>query len=238
MRKSVVSDLGEWQSSADHPGGRSLIRVAGVSTICLSMLYLAILAIGFQSLSESNQAIADPWFALLEILILFLMPALVLLFAAIHELAPPNLKPASLSAAVVMGQVAVLTMLTHFTILLLGRMPDIADADWALFVFSFRWPSVAYVLDVVAWDLLYPIALLFAVWALRDLPAARGSRAAMIAAAALSFAGLGGAALGDMHLRNIGILGYGVLTPVYVALLLHGLRQNERACSAQVTTGL
>jgi hypothetical protein len=87
-------------------------------------------------------------------------------------------------------------------------------------LFSWEWPSVDYVLDIVAWDWFFGLSMLLAA------PVFKGGgrlhtsvRAAMILSGTLSIAGLLGAALGDMQLRGIGIAGYAGVFPVVCVLL-------------------
>jgi len=80
-------------------------------------------------------------------------------------------------------------------------------------------PSVAYALDILAWDVFFAFSMLFAASAFKGRRLAAWIRALMIASALLCLAGLSGVAAGDMQLRNIGIIGY---VPVFlvVAVLL------------------
>ena len=96
------------------------------------------------------------------------------------------------------------------------RAPE--GAGWAP-ALAFRWPSPVYALDVMAWDLLFPLAALSAALALAPSGRARAPRRLLMLAAALSAFGLLGAATGEMALRNLGILGYAVAFPVAAALL-------------------
>ena len=73
---------------------------------------------------------------------------------------------------------------------------------------SFRWPSVSYALDILAWDVFFALSVLFAA------PAFSGDRLTvairvvlLIARGVLALGGLSGVIVGDMRLRNIGVLG-------------------------------
>jgi len=115
-------------------------------------------------------------------------------------------------------------MFTILEVLILMMMPAmfglmIAVHAWSPFVFSFRWPSVAYALDILAWDVFFAFSMLFAAPAFKGHRLAAWIRALMIAAAVLCLAGLSGVAAGDMQLRNIGIIGYVPVFLVVAALL-------------------
>jgi hypothetical protein len=84
---------------------------------------------------------------------------------------------------------------------------------------SFTWPSVPYALDILAWDVFFALAVLFAAPVFSGNRLAASIRALMIASGVLSLAGLSGVVVGDMQLRMIGVVGYAGVFPV-VALLL------------------
>jgi len=85
--------------------------------------------------------------------------------------------------------------------------------------FSFEWPSVAYALDILAWDLFFGLSMLFAARVFSGDRLQLSIRMLMIASGVLALAGMSGVVVGDMQLRMIGVVGYAVLFPV-VALLL------------------
>jgi hypothetical protein len=103
--------------------------------------------------------------------------------------------------------------------LTLIRQPAFAGQPWLPLVFSFEWPSVAYALDILAWDVFFPLSMLFAAPVFSGSRLAAWIRGLMIASGALSLAGLSGVVVGDMRLRNIGIVGYVGEFLVVVALL-------------------
>jgi hypothetical protein len=129
------------------------------------------------------------------------------------------MKPAA--AHVFMGMCAAVTCTVHFGILTLSRQPLFAQSEWAPMVFSFQWPSVAYALDIVAWDFFFPIAACFAAASIDGAGLAGAARKLLYVSGrrALAFAGLAGIPLANMQVRNIGIIGYAVLFPVAAALL-------------------
>lgn len=50
----------------------------------------------------------------------------------------------------------------HFAILTVARQSEASGLAWASFLFSFKWPSAAYMLDILAWDIFYAFSMLFA----------------------------------------------------------------------------
>jgi hypothetical protein len=118
-----------------------------------------------------------------------------------------------------MGLLAGVTSIVHFCILTLSRQPKFAGRPWEPLVLSFEWPSVVYALDILAWDVFFPLSMLFVAPVFGGGRLAAGIRALMIASGVLSLSGLSGVVTGEMQLRNIGIVGYvGVF--LFVAALL------------------
>ncbi|HZP19562.1 MAG TPA: hypothetical protein VFB16_05080 [Bauldia sp.] len=194
---------------------RRLGLVSAIGAATLIALYAVTLVVGLASLASPNDAIADPMFTILEVLIIGLMPATVALIASLHAWAPEERKPHALVALVFMALVAVVTSAVHFCVLTLSRAEVFAGLPQ---VFAFRWPSVVYSLDILAWDIFFPVSVLFAATAISGSRLALWTRATLVASGVLSFAGLAGVVTGDMQLRNIGIVGY---VPVFfVATIL------------------
>ncbi|MBL7994133.1 hypothetical protein JNM05_02080 [bacterium] len=81
---------------------------------------------------------------------------------------------------------------------------------------SFKWPSVAYTLDILAWDWFFALVILFAAPVFRSGWLELTVRYLMIITGVLSLIGLIGIPLANMQVRMIGVLGY-------VGLLLYFL---------------
>ena len=152
----------------------------------------------------------------MELLILVQALLIVALFATLHRFAPPSgrsLTLAGLGRAVAM---AALTMGVHVTVLTVGRLPaaHIPGFDRLL---TWHWPSVPYAIDILAWDYFFGLALLLAMAAFPAGRVQRRIRIGMAASAALCLAGgLLGVLSGNMQIRDIGIIGYGVVFPFTV----------------------
>jgi hypothetical protein len=137
-----------------------------------------------------------------------MMPAMVALMVTVHAWAPMHAKTLSLTSLVFMGMLAGLTCSVHFVILTLSRQPEFAGQPWLPLVLSFNWPSVAYALDILGWDVFFPLSMLFAAPVFWGSRLAAWIRVLMTASGVLALAGLRGVVVGDMQLRNIGIVGY------------------------------
>jgi len=198
---------------------RGLGIFSALATVVLLVAYAVTLAVGLASLESPDQPIGDPMFTMLEVVIILMMPAMVALMAAVHAWAPQHAKTLTLTSVVFMGLLAGVTSIVHFCILTLSHQPEFARQPWLPLVLSFKWPSVVYALDILAWDVFFPLSMLFAAPVFGGGRLAARIRVLMIASGVLSLAGLSGVVTGNMQWRNIGIVGYvGVF--LFVAALL------------------
>lgn len=209
-----------------NPADRRMGVASAAGVVVLGVGYLVCLVIGLASLTSPQEPIGDPWFTALEILILAMMPPMVTLMISVHVRAPAGRKAQGMAAVVFMALVAVITSAVHFSILTLSRKDSFVDMQW---LFSFTWPSVAYALDILAWDLFFPLSVLFARSAFVGGGLERGIRILLGVSGALALAGLAGAFLDHMGVRNIGILGYAVVFPLAAALMGIVFWKEERA---------
>ena len=201
---------------------RRLGVFSAAATAVLLVAYAVTLAVGLALLESPDDPIRDPMFTILEVLIIVMMPAMVALMVAVHAWAPWPVKVLSLTSVVFMGLLAGLTCSLHFVVLTLSRHPVFAEQSWLPLFMSFKWPSVVYSLDILGWDIFFALSMLFAAPAFNGSRLAVWVRGTMIASGVLALAGLIGVALGNMQVRNIGILGYvGVF--LIVCVLLAGL---------------
>lgn len=219
--RSRHSNRGEMSMShEDFTGAAARLGIgAALAVLVLSVVYAVPLVLGLRSLASQNDPILDPYFAIMELLIMGIAPALVVIMAAIHAYAPRDAKIYSLTALVFMGLMAGITCGCHIVLLTVGRQVTPADLPWLPFFLSFRWPSVTYALDILAWDLFYPLGMLFAAVVFCGGGLARAVRACMIASGMVSLVGLIGPVVGNMGIRSIGIVGYAGLAPVVAVLL-------------------
>lgn len=200
-------------------GARKLGLVSATGTLALSVLYALTLAVGLLTLPSPDQPIGDPLFTILEILIILIAPVMVALMVAVHAWAAPETKTFSLMALVFMVLVAGLTCSIHFVILTLGRQAQFTGVPWMPLFLEFRWPSLVYALDILAWDVFFALAVFSVAPVFGRSPLATSIRVLMIVSGGLALAGLSGVITGDMQLRNIGIIGYVGVFPAAAALL-------------------
>jgi hypothetical protein len=213
---------------------RRLGIVSGVGTVFLSALYTVPLLAGLLSLRSPDAPIGDPWFSMMEILIILTMPFMVGLMVAVQAWASPETRVFSLLALVFMGLLTGLTCSVHFVILTVSHQAEFAGQSWLPPLLSFKWLSVTYALDILAWDVFFALAVLSAAPVFSGSRLARSIRLLMIISGALALGGLSGVILHDAQFRNIGIVGYAGVLPV-AALLLAILFYRARSPEAGKT---
>jgi hypothetical protein len=193
--------------------------VSALGVVVLSAAYLVPLVLGFATLPSPDVPFLEPWFSMMEVLIILMAPLMVTLTVAIHSAAPVARKPYSLAGVVFMGITAGITCSVHFTLLTLSRRADFVSLPWLKSLLTFQWPSVSYTLDVLAWDVFFGISMLCLVPVFSGSRLNRAIRALLLASGIIAIAGLAGIVLDDMSIRNIGIVGYAVVYPVAAVLL-------------------
>ena len=198
---------------------RMVGRAAAVGVSFLLIAYLVTLILGFLSLELPQDPIGDPYFSILESLIVVIAPLMVIVMVGVHAYASPEDKMFSLTALANMILLAGITCSVHFVILTVSHPIESAGFPWASLFFSFTWPSVAYTLDLLAWDIFFALSMLFAAPVFKVGRLEKTVRILMIVSGVLSLAGLIGVPLADMNIRNIGIIGYAVVSIVVFLLL-------------------
>jgi hypothetical protein len=198
---------------------RTIGRAAAWAVFCLEILYAVTTALGLLSLKSSQEPISDPFFSIMELLIVFIAPLMVVSMVAVHAYAPPDVKVYSLTALIFTILLAGITSSVHFVILSVSRQLGATGLTWVPLLISFKWPSVAYTLDILAWDWFFALSMLFAAPVFRKGRLERTVQILMIVSGVLSLAGLIGVPLEDMQVRTIGVLGYAVVSPIVFLLL-------------------
>jgi hypothetical protein len=204
---------------------RTLGTTAAWSVFVLCVIYAVTTTLGLLSLKSPQDPIGDPYFTMMEILIILLMPLMVITMIAVHAYAPSEVKAFSFTALVFMIIMAVLTSSLHFVILTVSRQIEAAGFTQASLLFSFQWPSVAYGLDILAWDWFFALSMLFAAPVFKQIGLETAIRYILMISGVLSLVGLLGVPLAIMkveywfYVRNIGIIGYAFVSPAAFLLL-------------------
>ena len=196
-------------SRSERLAGRWSVRVV----VAINVAYAAVMVAGFGSIGNLIDPLPDPYLAVAEVLILLLAPVMVVLIAAVHACAPVHLRMFSLIAFGWMLVAACLTMTVHVVELVVARRVDPGAVPGFARLFDFAWPSMWYAVDVVAWDLLLGLSLLFAAFVFTG-RRYRAVRRGLLVSGVLCLVGLVGPAIDVIAWRGLGILGYVVAFPV------------------------
>lgn len=202
------------------PQHRKIGQIAAGAVFGLGLLYVAITILGLLALESAQEPIGDPFFTLMELLTIAIAPLMVVTLIAVHGYARPEAKMYSLTALIFMALMAGITSSVHGVILAVSRPIASAGLTSAALLFSFRWPSVAYALDILAWDWFFALAMLCAAPVFQAGRLEKTVQVLMVVSGVLSLAGLVGVPLGNMQVRLVGVVGYGLVAPV--AFLLMG----------------
>jgi len=196
--------------SVDTDRIRAIGTWSARAMVVLEAAYVVVFIIGFASLGNTSDPLPDPYLAIAEVLILVMAPILVLLMMAIHECAPAPVKAFTRVALGWMMATAAFTFTVHFVELTVARHITPATLPGYNYIFDFKWPSTFYAIDIVAWDVFFGLALLFAIPAFTHRSEAR-VRQGFIASGSLCLIGLIGPFANALVWRTIGILGYTIV---------------------------
>jgi hypothetical protein len=207
---------------------RNLGRIACFVVFAILLVYVITLVLGFLSLKSPLEPIGDPYFSVLEVLIVMVAPFMVIVMVVVHAYASPETKAYSLTALAFMILLAGITCSVHFLILTVSRPIEAADFPSVSFFLSYNWPSMAYAADVLAWDFFFALSMLFAAPVFKIGRMEKTIRIFMIVSGVLSFVGLFGLPFLEQTplIRNIGIIGYAGVSQV--AFLLLGIVFGRR----------
>ncbi len=206
---------------------RALGRAAIWVYILLSAIYTLTTTLGLLSLKSPDEPIGDPYFTIMELLIIIIVLLLVLIMVTVHAYASSETKVYSLTALAFMILLAGITSSVHFVILTIrGQFEATAMTGHHLFL-SFTWPSMVYALDILAWDVFFALSMIFAAFVFTRGGLEKAVRSLMITSGVLSLLGLIGAPLANMTIRNIGIVGYALVAPVAFLVLSFVFSKTE-----------
>lgn len=215
-------------------GFGSIGRISSFSVSILLLAYVIITLLGFASLDSPDDPIEDPYFTLMEILILLIMPLMMLVMVAFHQWAPTAKHLCSLGSLAFLAITTGITSSVHFVVWTVGR-PLYEQVEDAEYLFSFSWPSVAYALDILAWDWFFGLSMILAAfvvgWSTRI---EKALRLLMLISGILSLVGLIAVPLNDMRVRIVGIVGYAFVTIPIFALMGVILGRTSKAAEEQL----
>jgi hypothetical protein len=154
------------EGTAAGLGGTKADRWIGMwsarALFAIGVAYAVTMVAGFAAMGDLSKPLEDPYLAVMEVLILVMAPILVLLAVVIHACAPEGTKTYSMTALGWTLLVAGFTMTMHLVQLTVVRRIDPSAIHGFQYLFNWHWPSVLYGVDIVAWDIFFGLALLFA----------------------------------------------------------------------------
>lgn len=213
--------MNEWTPAARRAG-----IVSAWTILAFSAIYVATGALGLRS-GFTTATLDDPYRAVLEWIIVVMAPIVVVMMVALHEYAPRDRKVWSAVALAFMIISMGVTSSIHFVELTVARRLPAELRDQLSPLLAFRWPSVAFALDLFAWDFLFGISLLAAALVFRGHQANRALRAGLTLAGGLCLAGTLGPALGDLRFQWLGIVGYAGIFPITSLLLAIQFQRSQ-----------
>ena len=206
---------------------RKVGRVTCFMVFGLGIFYAIITTIGLLSLKSSHDTIGNPYFTIMEILSILIALLMTISIVAVHYYAAPVDKFFSLTSLMFMLVATSITSCVHFLILSISQSAEANQLTNYSFLFSFKWPSIVYALDILAWDLFFGLSMLFAVPVFKKDRFEKNLKILLITSGILSLFGLIGVPLQNMQIRNIGIIGYAVVAPVAFLLIGKILRRSK-----------
>jgi hypothetical protein len=213
MKSTLPSD-NQFDSTCRKVGRATCFLVFG-----LGMFYALTTTIGLLSIESSHEAIGEPYFTIMEVLSILISLLMGVSMVAVHYYASPRDKMFSLTAVILMFMVTAITSCVHFLILSVSHSKEAGQLPNYSFLFSFKWPSVVYALDILAWDLFFGLSMLFAAPVFKKDRIGKFVKVFLIICGILSLIGLIGVPLQNMQIRNIGIIGYAVVGPIAFLLI-------------------
>lgn len=203
--------------------------IVGFVVFFMFAFYASVTVLGILGLESSEEQVGDPYFSIMETTILILCPLLCVFFARLVTRKNGGRKASGLVSIVFLACMIASTSAVHFLVLTVSRPLSFCDPSFSR-LFSFTWPSVVYSVDILAWDVFFPLSCIFLMPSIpRNGLAGKAGISFWVSGAALSFAGLIGVPLGNMQVRLVGVLGYAFLIPVAILLTsvaLYGSKES------------
>ena len=198
---------------------RKVGRVTSFMVFGLGIFYAIVTTIGLLSLKSLHDTIGNPYFTIMEILSILIALLMTISIVAVHYYAAPVDKFFSLTSLIFMLVATAITSSVHFLVLSISQSAEAHRLTNYSFIFSFKWPSIVYALDILAWDLFFGLSMLFVAPVFKNDRFERNLKILLITSGMLSLFGLIGVPLQNMQIRNIGIIGYAIVAPVAFLLI-------------------
>ncbi len=197
-----------------NPPYRKVGTTACYMVFGFGIFYAIVTTIGLLTLKSPQDPIGYPYFTIMEMMSILIALLMTISMAAVHQYALQADKVFSLLSLIFMSVTTGITSCVHFLVLSVSNSAEAKLLSHHSLYFSFKWPSVVYALDILAWDLFFGISMLFAAPVFKRNLSEKKINILLISCGIFSLIGLMGVPLQNMQLRNIGIIGYAVIAPV------------------------
>ena len=198
-------------------------RALGMATAWAAFIVMQIYSItsglGFLSLKSPQDAIEPPYLPIMALLIIVMAPLMVATMIAVYAYAAPEHKLYGALALAFIILLAGITSSVNFAVLIASQQTAPAGAPWLPLFLPYRWPAVAYAMDIFAWDWFYALAMLCAAPVFGEHRLAKTTRLVMNISGGLSLLGLIVLPFAAMPAIGISIVGWGVAGSVVFLLL-------------------
>ena len=194
----------------------ALGRWSSFAVFLVGLAYIVALIVGVTTHGLSAP-IVDPLLAIMETLTLIAALLMLVMMGAIYGRAPHQRRTVSLLAFAFMLIATGMTSAVHFV-----GLTALRQRGSVVLV----WPSPAYALELLAWDVFLGLSLVFAASSFGSSGRERRVSRGFLLCGILCLVGVAGPAVGSMRLQLIGVLGYGIVLP-FVCLLLSTLFHGD-----------
>lgn len=178
----------------------------------LGLLYVITLTLGLLSLNSPTDPIGNPYVSIMEIIILLMAPMLIILTVSIYLKNQNENRFTNLLAVVFMIIACCITSSVHIVVLSISNHAGANAYPWFEQLFAWKWPSVVYALDILAWDLFFGLSILCLIP--NYYKKNRIISMLLFWSGILSIFGLVGPVISNMQFRLIGVFGYAVVFPI------------------------
>ncbi|MFC1975855.1 hypothetical protein ACFLXQ_05615 [Chloroflexota bacterium] len=198
---------------------RVIGQVAAWTGFAVMQAYSVASGLGFISLESPLDPIGAPFSAIMDLLLILTASLLVVTMVAVHSYAAPEHKIYSMTALAFMILLAGITSSVNFVVLIVSSQADFAGAPWLPLFLPYKWPAVAYVMEIFAWNWFYALSMLCAAPVFRGGRLERMVRIVMLVSGGLSLLGLIVFPFAVLPAIVISILGWGVAGSIVFLLL-------------------
>ena len=198
---------------------RVIGQVAAWTGFAMMQGYCIASGLGFLSLESPLDAIGAPYSLIMDLLLILMTSLLVVTMVVVHAYAAPEHKIYSMMALAFIILLAGITSSVNFAVLIVNSQANFAGAPWLPLFLPYKWPTLAYAMDVFAWDWFYALSMLCAAPIFRGGRLEQMVRIVMLVSGGLSLLGLIVLPFAVLPAIVISIAGWGVAGSIVFLLL-------------------